>query len=124
MPEEPPQPRPLLLSELLTQEKPDSDVVIKTIREYADGGLYIHEGVAGKLIGKARPELGPIELSLVYQFLMSAAGNEKLPDPVRRSYEINAYDVRKKMDEVDPIPNSFGNGHRQKNGNGKGPGHK
>lgn len=102
-----------LLSKLLAQEKPDSEVVIATVRDYTKKGLYVQDGSVEQLVDKAKLEV--IELTLVYQCLRRGANDDRFLNKIRESYKAAARNIEKMIDAANPLPeNGKGNG---RNGN-------
>ena len=97
-----PDDQPLLLSDLLAQEKPRAEDVVTAVADYAKTGMSMQESVIEELIEKAG--LDALELTLMYQSVVRAAKNQELNMRIRRQYGDIAIYLQEKIDEINPMP--------------------
>lgn len=90
----------LSISDLLLQEEPKAEDVVGTIRDYARLGMVINPEKAQELIEKAR--LDGFHLTRIYQSLVRAGLNTKIPYKIRQKYGDVVMYLQKKIDVVNP----------------------
>ncbi len=96
----------LFLSDLLAQEEPNPDSVVDTIRDCAKLGMAIKPEEVQELIEKTR--LDGFHLTRIYQSLVRAGLDEKIPYKTRQGYGDVVMYLQKKIDVVNPKPEKRG----------------